>query len=242
VSELERRLAGLAADYPFPATPDLAGATAAVLAPPRPRLRPLRLAAIAAVVAALALGGALAFSASARGALVDLLELVPGVRIERVDELPEMAFARPDAYGRPVSLAEAARLAPFPLLAPASLGEPDLAYHARDPAGADVVTLVWGDRENGRAVLTTWPAEVILTHKLLGPATGAEVVEVGDDRGLWISGLEHVVFYEGLTGDEHVAEAGLAGNVLVWQDGDIVRRLEAGVTRGRALQLAAELE
>ena len=242
MTELEQRLVSLSPDYPFPPTPDLAGAAGVRLSPPRTTRRPLRAAAVAAGVAALALGGALAFSTSARGALADLLDLVPGVRIERVDELPEMPFSDPDAYGRPVSLAEAERLAPFPLVTPRPLGEPDLAYHARDAAGADLVTLVWGDDARGRAVLTTWRAEEVLVHKLLGPGTRAELVDVGGASGLWISGVGHVVFYEGLDGREHTADAALAGNVLVWHEDGVARRLEAGVGRERALELAAALE
>jgi hypothetical protein len=90
-------------------------------------------------------------------------------------------------------------------------------------------------------VLSTWPAEVILVHKLVGRGTGVETVDVRGTTGLWISGHEHVVFYLGQTREEHTAQAALAGNVLVWQEGDFVYRLEAGVTLHRALQLAAEL-
>ena len=92
MTELEQRLVSLSSDYPFPPTPDLAGAAGARVSPRRTARRPLRAAAVAAGIAALALGGALAFSTSARGALADLLDRVPGVRIERVDELPEMPF------------------------------------------------------------------------------------------------------------------------------------------------------
>ena len=60
--------------------------------------------------------------------------------------------------------------------------------------------------------------------------------------GVTISGVGHVVFYKGLDGREHTADAALAGNVLVWHEDGVARRLEAGVGRERALDLAAALE
>jgi len=238
---LERQLAGLAADYPFPQTPDLAGMAADRLAPARtPWTLPWRLAVVLAA-AAVALGGTLALSSTARGALADLFDFVPGVRIERVERLPDMVFSRSGAYGEQVSLAEAERRAPFELLLPEALGEPDLAYHYRDRAGAAVVTVVWGDRANARAVLTIWPLDSLLAHKIIGHGTYAESVQVRGTTGMWISGIEHAVFYLGLDNGEHRADAALAGNVLVWQEGDLAYRLEAGLTLERALELAAEL-
>lgn len=240
MTELERRLAALAPGYPFPPTPDLAGeAGRRLAAASRPR-RARRLA-LALAVVALALGGTLALSSGARGALADLFDLVPGVRVERVSELPEMTLADGDAYGAEVSLAEAERLAPFDVRLPESLGAPDHVYHRRDGAGADVVTVVYGGRRDARLVLTTWPLEYLLAHKMLGPATDAEVVDVRGGPGIWISGSRHVVFYRSLDRRDEALVGALAGNVLVWQDGGLAHRLEAGVTRDRALELAAEL-
>jgi hypothetical protein len=241
MNDLERRLAALAPEYPFPATPDLAGAAGARLGITGRRRHPGRLViALAAVVAAFA--AVLAVSPGARGALADWLDFLPGVRVERVDELPTMPLASwTGVYGEEVTLAEAERQAPFEVLLPESLGEPDLVYRYRDPSGGLVITSVYGDERDARLVLTQWTTEDVLFHKLLGPGTQAELVDVREARGLWISGNEHVVFYLGGDFQERAAPGALAGNVLVWQEGDVGYRLEAGVGRERALELAADL-
>jgi hypothetical protein len=241
MNDLERRLAALAPEYPFPATPDLAGAAGMRLGVSGRRRRAGRLVvALAAVIAAFA--AVLAVSPGARGALADWLDLLPGVRIERVDELPSMPLSSwTGVYGEEVTLAEAERQAPFEILLPESLGEPDLVYRYRDPSGGLVITAVYGDERDARLVLTQWTTEDVLFHKLLGPATQAQLVDVREARGLWINGNRHVVFYLGGDFQERAAQGALAGNVLVWQEGDVGYRLEAGVGRERALELAAEL-
>ena len=241
MSDLERRLAGLAPDYPFPPTPDLAGAAGVRLGISGRRRRAGRLViALAAIVAALA--AVLAVSPGARGAFADWLDFLPGVRVERVEELPSMPLAQwTGVYGEQATLAEAERQAPFDVLLPESLGEPDLVYRYRDPSGGFVVTAVYGDEREARLVLTEWTTEDVLFHKLLGPVTQAELVDVRGQEGLWISGNEHVVFYLGHDFQERAAPGALAGNVLVWQEGDVGYRLEAGVGRERAFELVAEL-
>lgn len=240
MNDLERRLAALAPEFPFPATPDLAGAAGARLGISGRRRRPGRLVLALAAVAAFA--AVLAVSPGARGALADWLDFLPGVRIERVDELPSMPLSSwTGVYGEEVTLAEAERQAPFEVLLPESLGEPDLVYRYRDPSGGLVITAVYGDHRDARLVLTQWATEDVLFHKLLGPATQAQLVDVREARGLWINGNRHVVFYLGGDFQERAAQGALAGNVLVWQEGDVGYRLEAGVGRERALELAAEL-
>lgn len=240
MNDLERRLAALAPEFPFPATPDLAGAAGARLGISGRRRRPGRLVLALAAVAAFA--AVLAVSPGARGALADWLDFLPGVRIERVDELPSMPLSSwTGVYGEEVTLAEAERQAPFEILLPESLGEPDLVYRYRDPSGGLVITAVYGDHRDARLVLTQWATEDVLFHKLLGPATQAQLVDVREARGLWINGNRHVVFYLGGDFQERAAQGALAGNVLVWQEGDVGYRLEAGVGRERALELAAEL-
>ena len=234
MTELEHRLTGLAGGYPFPATPDLAEATRARIAPQRRRGRRLRLGLVLALVVVAA--GALSFSSSARSGLVDLLDFVPGVRIERVDEAPAMAVTESDSFGRELALDEAERMAPFELLLPASLGDPDHVYLRSNGA----VTSVYGDDRRARVVLTAWPADEVLAHKMIGPGTAADVVEVRGQAGVWVSGVPHPVFFldDGL---ERGLDGNLAGNVLVWQEGNAAYRLESGLTLARALELAGDL-
>ncbi len=62
--------------------------------------------------------------------------------------------------------------------------------------------------------------------------------------GIWIAGPLHLVAWQGrgataADDDVLVDDARLAGNTLLWQEGDVVYRLEAAVGRAAALRLAA---
>ena len=147
-----------------------------------------------------------------------------------------MAVTESDSFGRELALDEAERMAPFELLLPASLGDPDHVYLRSNGA----VTSVYGDDRRARVVLTAWPADEVLAHKMIGPGTAADVVEVRGQAGVWVSGVPHPVFFldDGL---ERGLDGNLAGNVLVWQEGNAAYRLESGLTLARALELAGDL-
>ena len=194
MNDLERRLAALAPDYPFPATPDLAGAAGARLGIAGRQRRVGRLVvALAAVVAAFA--AVLAVSPGARGALADWLDFLPGVRVERVDELPSMPLASVDGRLRRAGDAGRGRAA-------GAVRESSSRSRSASPTSSTATGIRRGPGDHGglrrrrdaRLVLTQWTTEDVLFHKLLGPVTQAELVDVREARGLWISG-EHVVFY-----------------------------------------------
>jgi hypothetical protein len=228
---IERRLADVAEGY-FPATPRVADRTRLPAAPdPRP-VRPL---VVALALVALGLTGA-AVAATA-------LDLVPGVRVERVEEPPSVAFTQFPGYGEPTTLEAAQDAVPFTLLLPRGLGRPSRILFDRDRAGAPVVTAVYGGERRARLVLTQWVARAVLFDKLLRYETRVEPVDVGGRPGLWIEGARfHDVFYLGRSGGEERAPGFLAGNVLVWQRGAVSYRLEAAVDLPRALELAARLQ
>ena len=125
---------------------------------------------------------------------------------------------------------------------PQTLGRPNLAYLDHDRRGAPVATVVYGGHERARLVLTQWPARSVLFDKLLGYDSHTEYVDVQGAPGIWIDGIDHDVFYLGARNDEDRVGGYLAGNVLVWQRGSISYRIEADVSRDRALELAASLE
>lgn len=60
--------------------------------------------------------------------------------------------------------------------------------------------------------------------KTLGPGSDVTEVVVGDAFGLWIDGEPHEVGFR--DADGHIVFEGFAGNTLLWQDGDLIRRLE----------------
>jgi hypothetical protein len=223
--ELERDLTALAAEIAWPATPEL---VPALPAQARGRIAWRRPAVLTLVLLAVALAAALAVPQS-RGAILRLFHL-GGVTVRIVDRLPP-AEERPLAadLGPTVSPAVAeGTLGLAPLLPPL---EPLPPLHAVD----QVVSLVFADR--GRPVLLSElraPGGYLL-KKVAIVDTHLVRVRVGRDPGLWLSGHPHVFF-----GPE--AAPRLAGNVLVWQHGDLTLRLEGrDLTLRRALELAAEL-
>jgi hypothetical protein len=235
VNELERRLVEAAPHYPFPATPDM-GAAVLPRLPDGPRRDPRPLV-VAVAGAAAALAAVLAFSSGARGAMLDWLDAIPGVHIERVERLPRSRLVPSFDFGRPVSLAAARRNAGFAVRLPASLGRPSRVFYDRT-SGGSVVTLQYDDR----LALTEWRANVVLFYKMIDRATRVRQVEVGGATAYWLQGGDHAVFYIGTDYDERSREGRLAGNVLVWQAAGVGYRLEAEVDAERAVEIAESLE
>lgn len=231
MNELERRLRELGREIAYPATPrfdlgfDRRPARAA-------RLRPLALA-FAILLAALA--GLLALSPGARSAFLEIFRL-QGATVERVETLPEVRAQRLD-FGEEVSREEAERRVGFELL---DLGEPDRIYVREGRIGS----LVYGDPERPRLVLSQLRGGVFdgFVKKAGGSGTLVEEVEVGGERGLFVSGDEHFVMFLDENGQVADDRTYLAGTVLLWNRGDLLLRLEGDLTRDEALELAESVE
>lgn len=227
MDRLERELTALAAQIEWPATP----ATALSLPPvgaPRRRLRRPRRIALAVAVLVGALAAALAVPQS-RGAILRFLHL-GGVTIELVDRLPP-AQERPLAVGLgPVqSVATArARLGGSLLLPPLSPSPP---LHGSD----GVVSLVFLDRGSPVLLSEVYVPGGYLLKKIVAAETRVVSVRVGADDGFWLSGKAHLFMAP-------EAPPRLAGNVLLWQHGDVTLRLEGrDLTLRRAQELARAL-
>ena len=235
MSELEVRLASLAEAVEYPATPDLATAVERSLGPRPERERSRRrLLVVSLAVAAAVVAGVLAFSPGARSAFLELFRL-QGATVTRVESLPQVELVAP-FFGEQVSREEAERRVGFELL---DLGDPDAIY-VRD---GRVASLVYGPAERPRLVLSQLDGLVYdgFQKKVAGTGTRIEEVRVDGERGLFVSGEEHYVMYfsEGSVRDEATA---LAGNVLLWNHGRLLLRLEADVSRDEALELAESVE
>jgi hypothetical protein len=59
--------------------------------------------------------------------------------------------------------------------------------------------------------------------------------------GVWISGRPHDFAYLDARGRARVETLRLAGNTLVWRHGEVLLRLEARVSKRRALRIARSL-
>ena len=238
MSELETRLAELRVEWP--PEPDVAARVRTRLeAEPRPR-RFRRAWAVA--LAILVLGGGVAAVPSARSAVLRWLG-IEGVRIQRVPEAPT-----PAPTTSPVALDLGAR-APLAsdTLVPRALGRPDAVY-----TDVDHVTLLYRPRRGlpesaqtgAGALLSQFPGRTHpdLIRKLAGPGTTIERVRVDGERGYWLGGDVHSLIYQDPSGGIRESPMRLAGPTLVWRHGELTLRLEADVTKSRALAIARSVE
>jgi hypothetical protein len=245
---LERDLFDLAAAVDWPPTPRLAPAVRLRLGGRRRVSRRLVLALVAAAVAA-----ALAAGAVAAGFIH-----IPGVNIQRASRLP--ATPTPSAPTSPLgsrldlgdvegSVAAAQQAAGFPVAVPAALGEPDLVFFRAGPV--PVVTLVYHPRPDLAAGKDPEVGALVMefrasasgadyVQKMLGPDTKIEQVTVDGVPGVWLEGAPHAVFVVPSPAGRDVVSDNvrLAGNTLLWYRDGVTYRLEAQVTKERALQIA----
>jgi len=253
--DLERELRALAAEPPFPPTPDLASAVRARLAaqPEAPAARrghprragwlaaPLRWPVAAQAVAALlAIFVALmALSPGVRSAVLEALGL-QGARIERREPSPRAraAGSRFD-LGEPTTLAAARDRAPFDVVVPGDPGQPDgVFFDAAAPAGGQVA-FVW-TRPGRRPLLLTQIAA--LPEPVVGKAAGAgtevEELDIDGEPGFWLSGAPHEFAFITPHHEFRTQRLRLAGDTLIWNRDGVLLRLEGADSRARALQIA----
>jgi hypothetical protein len=72
--------------------------------------------------------------------------------------------------------------------------------------------------------------------KALTAGSAIERVDVGGAPGLWIDGAPHIVTYRDPAG--RIATQRVAGNTLLWQDGDVIHRVEGFTSLASALAFA----
>jgi hypothetical protein len=234
---IESRLADLAAHVDLPPAPDIVARVRARVEsePPRRawRLRPAL--AVPLALLALAVGGVAAVP-SARSAVLRWLG-IEGVKIERVPTAPT-----PAPTNSPLDLGERTTLTSG-VLVPDALGRPDAVYDD----GAQV-TLLYRPRRGlpesaqtgAGALLSQFPGRTRpeFIRKLAGPGTTIERVRVDGEPGFWLGGDVHSLIYEDPSGTIRESPMRLAGPTLVWRRGDLTLRLEADVSKSRALEIA----
>ena len=104
--------------------------------------------------------------------------------------------------------------------------------------GVGSTTVVDGDDILVAEILGT------LDNPGLGKVLGADVdvteVTVNGAFALWIDGAPHEVSF--FDADGEIVFRGFAGNTLLWQDGEVIRRLEGFDTVGAAIVYAESLD
>lgn len=204
--------------------------------------------AAAAALILVALAGVLAVPRS-RQAVADWLG-IGKVTVTYTDDVPEAAGRTYD-LGTPVSLARAVARADgagWALEAPLSAGDPARAFVGR-PAGA--VTLVWAPSEDLPEIDDSGIGLLLMAIPGTTDAGGVtkqgtsgmtiELVRVGDSPAYWIAGEPHEVVVTDAEGDPVHDGSRLAGNTLVWTEGDVTYRLESALDRDEAVDLASGL-
>jgi len=254
--ELEATLADLGERLAYPRPARLADGVRARLREPRARrwwdtLRSPRYAfAPALATLALILVVSLAAVPDVRAAADEFLRL-RGIDIFRTAAAPSAPVASPAVPfpGERVSLEEARRRAPF-LRVPtdARLGAPDQVYVDRTQAG-DRVTLVYVSRPgipvsrevgvSAVVVVLRGRVDESLFGKVAPPGTRIEEVTVSGGRGFWLEGEPHQFFYRDAAGNLWPETLRLAGNTLLWEQGDTTLRLEAQLGRDEAIRIGA---
>jgi hypothetical protein len=159
--------------------------------------------------------------------------------------------ARNLRLGRPVALDEAESLAPFPLLRSTidAYREPDAAF-VGEPDG-NQVTFVYVADADPRPILDAEVSLLIAQFagqtmqdggavfgKGIPPNVQVEPVMVNGGRGFWISGQPHAYFYRDEQGRMVEDSLRLAGNTLLWEQGEVTLRLEGAPTKADALEIA----
>jgi hypothetical protein len=235
--KLEPRLLALGAALDVPSPPDIVPAVLVRLPARRRRLRrPTgRVLAIAFAATLLLVGAAMAVPPS-RDAILRAIGL-RGVSIKRVPHLPPVPAGAATGVrlglGEPVTLARARHAAGFTALLPPRA---TAAYLARDVPGGRISVLV------GRLLITEFRGTAQpFINKLIGPGTRVTATRVKGAQGLYLSGAPHEVLFQASSGDIRTDQVRLAGNVLIWQEGPLIVRIEGAHTLGQALKLARSM-
>jgi hypothetical protein len=233
--ELEERLQALGAALELPAPPDLAAGVVARL-PDRRRQRHTMWSVLAVALAVAVLFGSAAMAVpGTRDAILRVLGL-RGVQIEFVVNLPPLGSAAVArlALGERIPLVRARRAASFTALLP-SRGA-DSAFVGRDVPGGRVSVLV------GRVLIIEFRgASIPFVMKFVRPGTTVRLVRVRGGPGVYLAGALHEVSFEPRPGVIDSDRVRLAGNVLVWQQGQVTVRIEGVHSLGQALAIAHSL-
>jgi hypothetical protein len=235
--DLELALVGCGRELSFPPTPDLVTAVSrrlgAVRRPQRTRRRVLVL--------------AFAILLAAAGIAAGVTASLHGLGIVFVDKIPPVKPGTSLDLGLQVKRDEARKLAGFEVIVPHSpLGAPD-AWFVQTIQETRAVTLVWGSHRNlpplrrGVSILATeTPGSVDprFMTKMIGPDAHVRSLAINGAPGLWITGAPHAIAWSS-GGAFNQQKVRLVGNVLVWNQGDLLLRLEGARTLAEARRLAS---
>ncbi|MDQ4005774.1 MAG: hypothetical protein M3135_05670, partial [Actinomycetota bacterium] len=126
----------------------------------------------------------------------------------------------------------------------------DAVYVGRKPAGGRVTMLyepgtdLPRDPNTGAGMLVTLfrgSTDESFVGKTVGPDTTVRMIDVDGAPGMWIEGAPHTVTYVDEQGRPFPDSLRLAGNVMIWQLGDITLRLESRLGFDPSLDVAESM-
>jgi hypothetical protein len=229
---LESLLDELSSELEWPPTPDLREAVARRTR--RRRGRGLAILLLAAALAATLAGGAVVSGyLGLRGASVSRVHSLPSPPATPTASAPGGVASRLDLGTRYESVDQATSAAGFRPLVPASLGTPDEVYYRSQ---GRIVTLLYRPRAGLPATQDPVVGALVMEApaqlpeppfvKLVGPQSNVRPVTVNGGPGYWISGAPHAYFFYRNGLDDHFR---LAGNVLIWNQGELAVRIESSL-------------
>lgn len=235
--ELEQRLLALGTALDVPPAPDTVPAVLAGLPARRRRLgRPARrMLAVALATMLLLVGAAMAVPPS-RHAILRVIGL-RGVSIERVPRLPPLPpgarTGRAFRLGEPITLTRARHAAGFTALVPPRASG---AYIGHDVPGGRISI------QTGRVLIIEFRGTAQpFIFKVIDPDTKVKITRVNGSQGVYLSGAPHQVLFGTANGQIRSDRVRLAGNVLIWQQGPLIVRIEGTHTLAQALAIARSL-
>ncbi len=229
MTELERALLALGRELDIPPEPDLRSRVRERIER-RPGYR--RVVVLALAVLVVALGIALAVP-PARSAILRFFH-IGAVTIERVETLPaarEGSLAAGLGPALPLREAEARSAVPLVLAGPRPrrfYAQPGLIATVLHYRGKSVLLAEFQGDQMG------------LTKKFVSPNTSVEPAPIGS-FGVWLEGGKHVLTWQGASGEIRQMDRRLAGNVLIWAEGNRTYRLEGGLNKGEMLELGRQI-
>ncbi len=271
IDELDRSLTDLASRLVYPPAPDLTRRVRLQIAGsavPHRRwngswslTRPWSGRMVVGATLLLLLSIAIAMAATLpqiRSAVADRLGL-PGIHIVLVRdraEPPSTPAGQELLLGTPVSLQVAGATAPFPLRVPTGpdLAMPDAVYRSAGPT--EMVSFVYDARDtlpaapgsSVGALLTQFqgkPDRALIEKGLMvggaDPHVALTMLTVNGQPGYWIEGAHTFFMYRDVDGEYRQEMYRLARNALLWQQDGVTYRLEADISRDRAVRIAESM-
>ncbi len=235
MTELERALVALAGELDFPPEPDFVPRIREQLERRRLLLPRRRVLALAVALVVVAFGIAMAVP-DARSAILRFFH-IGAVTVEQVETLPP-AQERPltAGLGEPLSRRVAERRAGFPILLPRDRRSTPTRYYVRP--GLIATFLHSGSKP---LLLVEFEGDQAgIGKKFTGPDTQVEPVQIGQ-FGIWIEGGRHVMTWVFGNGEPHQLDTRLAGNVLLWLQGERTFRLEGDFSKAEMLKLGRQI-